>query len=105
MGHKKAHKTQKFRKGLALQIKTICAFCAFLWLSCFVVFAQDARSLTPVQLEIQKQQQRLGSSDVEERRDAVMRLGTMRLAAASRANLPALQDAAPIVRATAAKSI
>ena len=44
-------------------------------------------------------------SDVEERRDAVMRLGSMRLAAASRAALPALQDAAPIVRATAAKAI
>jgi HEAT repeat protein len=87
------------------RVKSICAFCAFLWLSCFVTFAQDARNLTPVQLEIQKQQQRLSSSDVEERRDAVMRLGSMHLAAASRATLPGLQDAAPIVRATAAKSI
>src|SRR6185369_16869303 len=86
MGHKKAQKTQK----------QICAFCAFLWLLCFSVLAQDA---------IQQQQQRLNSSDVEERRDAVMRLSSMRLEAASRAVLPALQDAAPIVRATAAKAV
>jgi HEAT repeat protein len=86
MGHKKAQKAQK----------QICAFCAFLWLLCFPVLAQDA---------IQQQQQRLNSSDIEERRDAVMRLGSMRLAAASRAVLPALQDAAPIVRATASKAI
>src|SRR5262249_21668918 len=51
------------------------------------------------------QEQRLSSSDVEERRDAIMRLGTMRSAAASRAALPALRDAEPIVRATAAKAI
>src|SRR6185503_4105753 len=60
---------------------------------------------TPTQLEIQKHQQRLGSPDAEERRDAVMRLGAMRVAAAARAALPALQDISPMVRATAAKSI
>jgi HEAT repeat protein len=87
------------------KVKSICAFCAFLWLSYFGAFAQQSRNLTPTQLEIEKQQQRLGSSDVEERRDAVMRLGAMRLEAASRAVVPALQDAAAIVRATAAKSI
>lgn len=70
-----------------------------------MVAAQDSRNLTPVQFEIQQQQRRLSSSDVEERRDAVMRLGSMRLAAASRAALPALQDAEPIVRATAVKAI
>jgi HEAT repeat protein len=94
---------QKGTKGL--KVNSICVLCAFLWLSSSVIFAQDARNLTPVQFEIQKQQQRLESSDVEERRDAVMRLGTMRLAAASRATLPALQDEAAIIRATAAKSI
>ena len=70
-----------------------------------MVAAQETRNLTPVQLEIDKQQRRLGSSDTEERRDAVMRLGSMRLAAASRAALPALQDGSPIIRATAAKAI
>jgi HEAT repeat protein len=84
-------------EGLVLLLKRICAFCIFLWLSCFAVSAQES--------EIEKQQRRLSSSDVEERRDAVMRLGSMRLAAASRGALPALQDAAPIIRATAAKAI
>ena len=92
MGHKKA---QIF----------ICAFCAFLWLTSFVALAQDSRKLTPAQLEIEKQQQRLSSADQEERRDAVMRLATMRLEAASRAALPALKDPSPIIRATATKAI
>src|SRR5215216_5438568 len=96
----------KPQKGtIGSKVKSICAFCAFLWLSSLVAFAQDSRNLTPVQLEIEKQQQRLSSSDVEERRDAVMKLGAMRLAVASRVALPALQDDAAIVRATAAKSI
>lgn len=76
--------------------KYLFAFVAFLWLASLPAVAQDA---------IQKQQQRLNSSDVEERRDAVMRLGAMRREAASRAVLPALQDAAPIIRATAAKAV
>ena len=85
--------------------KFICAFCAFLWPLSFVVLAQDSRKLTPSQLEIEKQQQRLSSSDQEERRDAVMRLGTIRREEASRAALPALKDASPIIRATATKAI
>lgn len=88
-----------------LKPKSICAIFAFLWFCCALVAAQDSRNLTPVQLEIEQQQRRLSSSDVEERRDAVMRLGSMRLAAASRAALPGLQDAAPIIRATTARAI
>ena len=95
MGHKKAQKA----------LKRFCAFCAFLWLTGLPSFAQESRNLTPSQLAIQQQQQRLNSSDVEERRDAVMRLGSMRREAASRAVLPTLQDPAAIVRATAAKAI
>ena len=83
----------------------IATVCAFLWLLCWPAFAQESRNLTPSQFRIQQQQQRLNSSDAEERRDAVMRLGAMRLEAASRAVLPALQDGEPIVRATAAKAI
>jgi len=85
--------------------KSICAFCAFLLLLCPVVSAQDSRNLTPAQAEIERQRERLNSSDTEERRDAVMRLGSLRQPAASRAALPALSDASPIVRATAAKAI
>jgi HEAT repeat protein len=80
-------------------------FCFLLCLFSWPAFAQESRNLTPTQSAIQTQQQRLNSNDVEERRDAVMRLGSMRLEAASRAVIPALQDAAPIVRATAAKAI
>ena len=83
----------------------IIVACASLMVLCFCAFAQDSRKLTPTQLEIEKQQQRLSSSDQEERRDAVMRLGTMRLEAASRAALPALKDSSPIVRVHAAKAI
>ena len=86
-------------------LKRTGAFAACLWLFSGLVFAQDSRKLTPTQLEIEKQQQRLTSSNEEERRDAVMRLGTMRLAAASRAALPALNDASPIIRATATKAL
>ena len=95
MGHEKAQKAQKFSGGGLVQLKKFFAFCAFLWLISVPALAQDA---------IQRQQQRLNSSDVEERRDAVMHLGAMRREAASRAVLPALKDAEPIVRATAAKA-
>ena len=68
-------------------------------------FAQSSRNLTPVQIAIENQQQRLSSSDEEERRDALMRLGSMRVPAASRAALPALTDPSAKVRVTAAKAI
>ena len=71
----------------------------------FVVVAQDTRNLTPVEIEIAKQQQRLSSGSDEERRDAVMRLGGMRVPAASRAALPGLKDPSPTVRASTAKAI
>ena len=58
-------------------------------------------SLTPLQLEIQKQQQRLASSEVEERRNALMRLGELRHPDASRVTVSSLRDPLPIVRATA----
>jgi HEAT repeat protein len=68
-------------------------------------WSQDNRSLTPLQMEIAKQRERLTSPEVEERRDAVMRLGALRRPEASRAALPALNDPLPIVRATAAGAV
>ncbi|HEX8633892.1 MAG TPA: HEAT repeat domain-containing protein [Pyrinomonadaceae bacterium] len=62
-------------------------------------------ALTPLQREIDKLRARLASSDMEERREAVTRLGAMARADSSRAALPALKDAAVIVRATAARAI
>ncbi|MBA2525173.1 MAG: HEAT repeat domain-containing protein [Pyrinomonadaceae bacterium] len=63
------------------------------------------RSLTPFQLEIERQRQRLSSSEVEERRDALMRLAALRHPDASRVAVNALDDAAAIVRATASGAV
>jgi HEAT repeat protein len=62
----------------------------------------SARSLTPLQLEIEKQKDRLSSAEIEDRRDAVSRLGALHHPDASRAAIAALTDSAAIVRATAA---
>ena len=61
--------------------------------------------LTPRQLEIEKQRQRLSSADVEERREALTQLGAMHYPGASRAALAGLTDPSPTVRATAAASV
>jgi HEAT repeat protein len=65
----------------------------------------NASSLTPRQLEIEKQRMRLSSADVEERRDALARLGSMRSKEASRVALAGLGDAAAIVKVSAAEAI
>jgi HEAT repeat protein len=78
---------------------------AIVFLFSSLTYGQASRNLTPVQFEIEKQQQRLSSGDEEERRDALMRLAAMRRAAASRVALPALMDPSPMVRVTAAKAI
>jgi HEAT repeat protein len=91
--------------------RIVLVFCALLCLSAAEVVgtaAQDdlnKRSLTPLQLEIEKQRQRLGSSEVEERRDALMRLAALRHPVASRAAVAALADPVVIVRATATEAV
>ncbi len=62
-------------------------------------------SLTSLQREIERQRARLASGDMEERRDAVLRLGAIARPDSSRAALAALNDSVPLVRATAARSI
>ncbi|MCA1626742.1 MAG: HEAT repeat domain-containing protein [Acidobacteria bacterium] len=69
------------------------------------VSASSLQSLTPLQREIERQRSRLNSSDVEERRDAVLRLGALARPDSSRVAAAALTDSATIVRATAARSI
>lgn len=64
---------------------------------------QDERTL--LQQEIERQKSRLSSAEIEERRDAVMRLGAFGQADASRAAVPALSDPAAIVRVAAARSV
>lgn len=54
---------------------------------------------------IETQRQRLSSSDEEERRDAIMKLGSMRRAEASRAAMAGLSDSSAMVKAVAAKAI
>jgi hypothetical protein len=71
-------------------------------------FTQDQagqKSLTPLQMEIEKQRTRLSSAEVEERRAGVMALGSMHHPEASRSAVSALRDPTAIVRATAAASI
>lgn len=77
----------------------------YVFLACTFVFAQSSRSLTPIQQAIEAQRERMSSSDQEERRDAVMRLGNLHSAEASRAAVPALSDPSAVIRATAAKAV
>jgi HEAT repeat protein len=66
---------------------------------------QGIEQLTPTQREIERQRQRLKSEDIEERRGALMRLGSLKRSDASRAAATGLTDAAPIVRVTAMHAI
>jgi len=67
--------------------------------------AQNNDQLTPLQRRIQQQKQRLSSSEVEERRDALMKLGSMKHPEASRAAVAGINDSEPIVRVTAFHAI
>jgi HEAT repeat protein len=69
------------------------------------VFAQGNDRLTPLQRRIEQQKQHLSSSEIEERRDALMKLGAMKHPEASRTAAAALNDPEPIVRVTAAHAI
>lgn len=69
------------------------------------VWAQGSDRLTPLQRRIEEQKRRLGSSQTEERRDALMKLGAMKHRDASRAAVAALTDQEAIVRVTAAHAI
>ena len=66
---------------------------------------QNNGQLTTIQREIERQRQRLKSEDLEERRDALIRLGNLKRPDASRVAAAGLSDAAPIVRATATHAI
>ncbi len=69
------------------------------------VVAQTTDRLTPIQREIEKQRQRLSSSEVEERRDALMRLSNLHRPEASRAAVAGLNDPVPAVRVAAAHAV
>src|SRR5229473_876062 len=67
--------------------------------------AQSAGQLTPIGREIERQRQRLSSSDIEERRDALMRLGNLRRPDASRVAAAGLNDLEVQVRVAAAHEV
>jgi HEAT repeat protein len=67
--------------------------------------AQDPTRLTPIQLAIEKHRQRLSSAEIEDRREALMQLRALQHPDASRVALSALNDPAPIVRATATAAV
>jgi HEAT repeat protein len=67
--------------------------------------ARPQSDLTPLQREVRVQTARLSSADVEERRDAVTRLGAMGRPEGSRAAAAALADPSAVVRATAARAV
>ena len=87
-----------------LFVLSACAF-ASLFFVALPSLSQAQSALTPLQREIEKQRARLASSDVEERREALTRLGAMRRPEASRAATPALKDPEIIIRVTAAHAI
>lgn len=68
-------------------------------------FSSQAAPRGSIESEIENQRQRLSSADAEERRDALMKLGSLRRAEASRVAMAGLSDAAPMVRAVATKAI
>src|SRR5437879_12424646 len=67
--------------------------------------AQGSDHLTPIQREIERQRQRLSSAEIEERRDALMRLANLERPEASRVATAGLRDPVPIVRATAVHAV
>jgi HEAT repeat protein len=98
--HSSAH--PKFARRFAVSVFLTLIF-AFASIS-HHAFAQQSE-LTPLQYEIQVQKTRLSSAEVEERRDAVTRLGAMARPESSRVAAQALGDPAAIVRATAARAV
>lgn len=67
--------------------------------------AQSNANLTALQKAIETQRVRLNSDSSEERRDALMRLGAMRVPEASRVALAGLSDSDAMVRAVAASAL
>lgn len=95
------------RDTIKLQLRSVGLLIMFVVWSALPapVVAQDNRALTPAQREIERQRERLGSLEVEERRDALMRLANLKRPEASRAATGALNDRSPTVKGAAAHAI
>ena len=70
-----------------------------------LITRQNNEQLTSIQREIERQRQRLKSEDIEDRRDALMRLGNLKRPDAARVAAAGLTDVAPMVRVTAAHAV
>jgi HEAT repeat protein len=68
-------------------------------------FGQSGDRMTGTQREIERQRQRLSADSVEERRDALMRLGNLKRPEAARVAVGGLNDPSPVVRVMAAHAI
>ncbi len=77
----------------------------FATLAAYAQQTSASTELTPGQRAIERERRRLTSSETEERRDAITRLGSMKRADSSRVAASALKDPAEIVRATAASAV
>jgi len=86
-----------------LMVLTCGLLVASLGLAAAGARAQD--QMTPLQRKIEQQRQRLNSSDIEQRRDALMKLGALNHPDAARAAVSSLQDAEPLIRVTALHAI
>ena len=112
LGHAHARAARRLPVSTSLALTRVLASISFA-LACVLTssltiarpVAKPQAELTPLQHEINVQTARLSSTDVEERRDAVTRLGAMRRPESSRAAAVALKDPAAIVRATAAHAV
>src|SRR5438067_6585632 len=102
------HVTDALARGI-VGLQCALAACLLFTLISSAALAQQEKlapsQLTPFQLEVEKQRQRLTSAETEERRDAVVRLGAMKRPESSRVAASALHDPSAIVRATAAHSV
>jgi HEAT repeat protein len=87
--------------------KLFVCYCLWLLPLCLQIRAQNSTpgTLTPDQAAIERQKARLASSEIEERRDAILRLGAMQRVESARAAQAGLSDSAPLVRATAARVV
>jgi HEAT repeat protein len=100
---RRAQPTGFARRRGSFLLFTLC--CLFVLTDAARLHAQPQSDLTPLQREIRVQTERLSSTDVEERRDAVMRLSALARPEGSRAAASALADPSAIVRATAARAV
>jgi HEAT repeat protein len=98
-------KSNAVRRGRLAPCVSVSFFLTLVCLLAHTPARAAQRDLTPLQQEIKVLTARLSSADVEERREAVMRLGSLGRPEGSRAAAAVLGDAAAIVRATAARAV